>query len=147
MLASLSHALDENEPTAHEIFRLTAPQLFRALSRCGLTAELRPLLARWYRVGADDPAMKLCAAIGWFALGETERGNRILNDARERLFVVGFSNERDRTRIALAYAHALAHAPPRLALGRLEELFQRLGPIAAGGATSAYFAPWCAMLD
>ncbi len=140
LLTSLSRALEENDPTAREIFRLTAPRLFRALSRCGLTAELRPLLARWYRVGADDPEMQLCAAIGWFALGEVERGNRILNDARERLFVVGLSNERDRTRIALAYAHALAHAPPRLALGRLEELFQRLGPIAAGGATARYYA-------
>ena len=140
LLTSLSGALDENDPTAREIFRLTAPRLFRALSRCGLTAELRPLLARWYRVGADDPEMQLCSAIGWFALGEVERGNRILNDARERLFVVGFSNERDRTRIALAYAHALAYAPPRLALGRLEELFQRLGPIAGSGATARYFA-------
>ncbi len=140
LLNSLSRAHDEDDPTAREILRLTAPRLFRALCRCGLTAELRPMLARWYRVGADEPEMQLCAAIGWFALGETERGNRILNDARERLFVVGLSNERDRTRTALAYAHALAHAPPRLALGRLEELFQRLGPIAAGGATARYYA-------
>ena len=140
VVGSLGQSLDSDDPPTVEIFRQTAARLFRTLSRCGLTAELRHLLGRWYRVAGDAGELNLSAAIGWFTLGETERGNRILNDARERIFVSGIAGDRDRTRTALAYAQALAHAPPRLALGRLEELFQRLGPITISGATARYYA-------
>ena len=139
VVRSLGQALDDDRPT-RAIFRRTASVLFRALSRCGSTAELRRLLSRWYRVGGDGIESNLAAAIGWYTLGETERANRILNDARDRLFVRGIADERERTRTALAYVRSLAHAPPRFALGRLEELFQRLGPIVTGGATARYYA-------
>ena len=136
MIASIDHA---DQPT-REVLRQSGSRLFRAMSRSGLTAELRQLLARFSRLGNESPESELSAAIGWYTLGDTERGNRIVNEAREGLFVRGIANERERTRTALAYVRALAHAPPRLALGRLEELFQRLGPIASGGATARFFA-------
>jgi hypothetical protein len=34
---------------------------------------------------------------------------------------------------------ALGYAPQRIALGRLEELFQRLAPISVHGSTNRYF--------
>lgn len=140
LVGSLSQAVDNADRPTREALRLSGSKLFRALSRCGLTAELRQLLGRWSLIGGESTESELNAAIGWYTLGDTERGNRILNEARDRLFVRGIPSERDRTRTALAYARALAHAPPRLALGRLEEMFQRLGPISTGGATARYFA-------
>ena len=140
LVKSLDRSLSDGDPPTRVIFRQSATALFRALSRCGLTDELRSVLMRWARVGAEDLELNLSAGIGWYSLGETERGNRILDTARDKLFVQGLPDERDRTRTALAYAKALAFAPPRLALGRLEELFQRLGTISSGGATARYFA-------
>ncbi len=136
MIASIDHA---DQPT-REVLRQSGSRLFRAMNRCGLTVELRQLLGRFSRLGNESPESELSAAIGWYTLGDPERGNRIVNEAREGLFVRGIANERERTRTALAYVRALAHAPPRLALGRLEELFQRLAPIATGGATARFFA-------
>ena len=140
LVKSLDRSLSDGDPPTRAIFRQSATPLFRALSRCGLTGELRSLLTRWARVGVEDSELNLSAAIGWYSLGDTERGNRILDTARDKLFVQGLADERDRTRTALAYAKALAFAPPRLALGRLEELFQRLGTLSSGGATARYFA-------
>ncbi len=140
LVRTLGRGLDADDGPTREILRSTSSRLFRALSRAGLTVEIRSLLSRWYGVAGNRTEANLSAAIGWYTLGEAERGNRILNDARERLFVEGIADERERTRTALAYAQALAHAPPRLALGRLEELFQRLGPISTDGAASSYFA-------
>jgi len=140
LVKTLLRGLDADDAPSREMLRLTASRLFRALSRSGLTAEIRLLLSRWYGVAAERVEANLSAAIGWYTLGEAERGNRILNDARERLFVEGIADERERTRTALAYAQALAHVPPRLALGRLEELFQRLGTISTEGATARYYA-------
>ena len=148
LFRSLCRALDDGDPPTRAILRRTAPVLFRALARSGASDELRQFLARWYRIGGDDAELNLSAAIGWYTLGETERGNRMLNDAREQLFVRGVPGDRERGRASLAYCRALAHAPPRLALGRLEELFQRLGPIASPGATSQYFdLPALEMID
>ena len=48
-------------------------------------------------------------------------------------------DDRERTSVAIAYATALAHAPPRIALGRLEELFLRLDMVSTAGATNRYY--------
>jgi hypothetical protein len=53
--------------------------------------------------------------------------------------VTGVRDDRDRTATALAYAAALEHAAPRVALGRLQELFLRLDMVTATGATNRYF--------
>jgi len=116
----------------------TAGPFFRTLRRLGLTSEAADVLSRF-----DQPSLvrprDLGCAIGWFAIGAEETGNRILNSARDRLFVKGVTGVRDRTSMALSYAAALAHAPPRLALGRLEEIFLRLESVITHGATNRYF--------
>ncbi len=116
----------------------TAGPFFRTLRRLGLTTEAADILTRFDRPSQVGPRDLGCA-IGWYAIGAEEMGNRILNGARERLFVKGISGIRDRTSMALSYAAALAHAPPRLALGRLEEIFLRLESVIAHGATNRYF--------
>ncbi|MCU0703339.1 MAG: hypothetical protein MUF18_05045 [Fimbriiglobus sp.] len=105
------------------------PELFATLRKLGLT-ELAGELAG---ATADRP-------IGWFVMGRDEAGWVLLDAARDRLFVAGIPDERERTAAAFEYVAALAHAPPRLALGRLEELFQRLGRVTTAGGTARYFA-------
>ena len=78
-------------------------------------------------------------AVGWFAVGDEEAGTRILDDARNRLFVARTGDDRDRTELAIAYAEALGFAPPRIALGRLEEIFQLLDRVTVTGSTNRYF--------
>ncbi|MFM8273173.1 MAG: hypothetical protein ACKODX_12725 [Gemmata sp.] len=121
-----------------------APQVFRAARRHGLAADagalmrvLDPARGQW----GNEPltAERVGLAVGWFAAGEEDAGNRILNAARERLFLAAPPGARDRTGVALAYAEALGFAPAGIALGRLEELFQRLERVAVSGSTNCYF--------
>jgi len=111
---------------------------FSTLRRLGLTAEAGEVLTRFERPAKFGPTDLGCAT-GYFAAGAEVEGNRILNKARERLFVIGIADVRDRTAMALAYAASLAHAPPRMALGRLEEIFLRLEGVTATGATNRYY--------
>lgn len=104
-------------------------ELFAALRKLGLTDLAGELAGTW----ADRP-------IGWFVMGRDEAGWALLDAARERLFVTGIADDRARTTAAFEYVAALVHAPPRLALGRLEELFQRLDRVVTAGATARYFA-------
>ncbi|MBY0458112.1 MAG: hypothetical protein K2V38_12290, partial [Gemmataceae bacterium] len=83
-------------------------------------------------------AERVGLAIGWFAAGDEEAGNRVLNAAREHLFLTAPTNLQERTAVALAYAEALGFAPAGIALGRLEELFQRLDRVTVGGSTNCY---------
>jgi len=83
---------------------------------------------------------ELGLAVGAFAVGDENAGNRVLDAARDRLFVAGVPDARERTAVALAYAVALGHAPPRVALGRLEELFLRLETLAVPGAANRYYS-------
>jgi hypothetical protein len=46
---------------------------------------------------------------------------------------------RDRTAVALAYAEALGFAPAGIALGRLEELFQRLDRVTVHCSSNCYY--------
>ncbi len=103
--------------------------LFGTLRKLGLTDLAGELAGAW----ADRP-------IGWFVMGREDRGWELLNDARERLFVTGIADDRDRTTAAFEYVAALTHAPPRLALGRLAEVFQLLDRVVTAGATARYFA-------
>jgi len=116
-----------------------APLIFRTLRKLGLPNAAQGLLKLTGTSNAADE-QTLAFAAGWFVIGDLDRANRLLDEARDRLFVRGITNERKRTAIAQAYATALAYAPPRLALGRLEELFQRLDRITTTGATARYFA-------
>jgi hypothetical protein len=117
-----------------------AGRFFRALRRLGLTAEAEAILAR---VGpaADDPVARVGFAVGWLAAGNEDAAVRLLDEARERLFAVGFGPPPLKSKLAVAYAAALAHAPYRLALGRLEEVLLRLDGAWAHGSANRYFTP------
>jgi hypothetical protein len=78
-------------------------------------------------------------AVGWFAAGDEEAGDAILNEAQRRLFVTREGSDPERTELAIAYAEALGSAPPRIALGRLEQIFQSLDRVNTVGSTNTYF--------
>ena len=84
-------------------------------------------------------AAQLALAAGWYAAGHEDEGDRILKHARNLLYLGGKLSDADRTNLALAYAEVLGFAPPRIAHGLLEELFQRLGTVKIEGATNRYF--------
>ncbi|HEY3789106.1 MAG TPA: hypothetical protein VGL71_09635 [Urbifossiella sp.] len=120
--------------------------LFRSLRKLGYRAEAESLLhlldpgrGAWPADSPSFPPSQFGLAVGWFAVGDEEAGNRILDDARNRLFVARTGDDRDRTELAIAYAEALGFAPPRIALGRLEEIFQLLDRVSITGSTNRYF--------
>lgn len=122
-----------------------AGSLFRSLRKLGYRTEAEALLhlldpgrGTWPAEGVFPPA-RLGLAVGWFAAGDEEAGIRILDDAQRRLFVTRAGDDRDRTELAIAYADALGFAPPRIALGRLEEIFQRLDRVTVTGSTNRYY--------
>jgi hypothetical protein len=138
LIAEVLSAADSPDATAAQAVGLTAGRFFRTLRRLGLGASAADLPAVLGEGSTAGPR-ELGLAVGWFAVGNEDAGNRVLNAARDRLFVVGISDDRERTATAIAYAAAVGHAPPRVALGRLEELFQRLGAVSLHGATNRYY--------
>jgi hypothetical protein len=139
--AATEHLIDRCDapdgPTAR-LFEPVAGPYFRALARLGLRPLAELLVAR-LRPGTDAGPRDLGLAVGYFAAGQSDEGNAVLDAARDRLFVRGIRDDRERTATAMAYAAALEHAPPRTALGRLEELFLRLDMVTVTGATNRYF--------
>lgn len=122
---------------------LAAGSVFRSFRKLGFRAEAEALLRALdpgieVPPGDPFPPARLGLAVGWFAVGDEDAGNRILNEARERLYLAG-ADERERTELAIAYAEALGFAPPGIALGRLEEIFQRLDRVSVKGSTNRYF--------
>jgi cellulose synthase operon protein C len=121
-----------------------APRAFRAARRHGLLADAEALaLALEPSRGTDLPAPlspeRVGLAAGWFVAGDDEAGNRVLNAAREALFLSVPGAAADRTKLATAYAEALGFAPHGIALGRLEELFQRLERVEVQSSVNRYF--------
>ncbi|AWM36934.1 hypothetical protein GobsT_51910 [Gemmata obscuriglobus] len=121
-----------------------APRVFRAARKFGLAAEaealmsvLDPARAGW--LDQTPTVEKVGLAVGWFAAGDEEAGIRILDAARKYLFELASPDPAARTAVALAYAEALGFAPAGIALGRLEELFQRLDRVTVSGSTNCYF--------
>lgn len=128
------------------VFSECTGSILRSLNKLGLTRQIESVLT----VPDVWRARQGETAVGWFDLGRDDIGTRVLDECRDRLFLshgdqgaedflVSFDGRRERTRLAIAYADALGAAPPRLALGRLEELFQRLGPIDLAGTTNVCF--------
>ena len=131
-------------------------QAFRALLKLGLKADADRVLHHvaervlrgdsLARLRVSRPAewpaalrVLLHAAAGWYYAGKGEQAHAILDEARKDLFAPETSVP-NRTALALAYANTLGQAPVRVALGRLEEMFQRLKGIAVGGTTNAYYS-------
>jgi hypothetical protein len=106
--------------------------IFRAARRCELSATadaliqiLDPARAEWVEPLTPE---RVGLAVGWLVAGDDDVGNRILNAARDSLFIAPNNKLRHQPALALAYAEALGFAPASIALGRLEEIFQRLDP-------------------
>jgi hypothetical protein len=130
-------------------------QAFRCLRRLGLKQEADTLLhdvaervlqgqpigrVRSARPSEWPAALRvlLHAAAGWYFAGNDEDAHKILEEARRDLFAPETA-DRDRTKLALAYATTLGQAPARIALGRLEEVFQHLKGIEIEGSTNQYY--------
>jgi hypothetical protein len=120
-----------------------APAVFRAARKCGLAAEVGALVRVLdpVRAGSGERVspQRVGLAIGWFAAGDEEIGFQILNAAREELFTAAQVPVQQRTALALAYAEALGFAPGGIALGRLGELFQRLGCVTVHCSSNCYY--------
>jgi hypothetical protein len=114
------------------------PGMARAFRKLGQTELAEPIIRR---IGQRFPGEDQLSIAGlWLAIGEEARAIRELDLARERLFIQPFPDDRTRGEFALRYIAALEFAPPRLALGRLEELFLRLESVDLAGATARYYA-------
>lgn len=130
-------------------------QAFRCLRRLGLKKEADTLLhdvaervmqgqplgrMRAARPKEWPAALRvlLHAAAGWYFAGHDEDAHKILDEARRDLFAADTA-ARDRTKLAQAYATTLGQAPARIALGRLEEVFQSLPGIETEGSTNKYY--------
>lgn len=140
----LVHRITTDSDLRVALGRVAGP-VFRSLRTLGRQDESASLLAALdpdrgaWPADAPLPPHRLGLAAGWFAAGDEEAGARLLDDARDRLFVARAGDDRDRTELAVAYAEALGWAPPGLALGRLDELFQRLDGVAVAGSTNRYY--------
>ncbi|MBN9517940.1 hypothetical protein J0H58_05370, partial [bacterium] len=123
-----------------------AGAVFRAFRKLGFASETATILDQLDPTRGDWPAdaplppSRLGLAVGWFAGGDEDAATRLLDDARRRLlFAERQGDGRDRTELAIGYADALGFAPPRIALGRLEELFQLLDRVTTTGTTNRYY--------
>jgi hypothetical protein len=133
--------------TTRRALEAVAADFFRVVRKLGLAPSARELLGTLdagtgeFRVGAaaGPGPLEIGLAVGWFAVGNPDAGMRVLDAARDRLFHRPIPDDRERTAVALGYAAGLGHAPPRVALGRLEELFLRLDAIDTRGAANRYF--------
>jgi hypothetical protein len=76
---------------------------------------------------------------GWFYVGADLDATTALDDARLVLFS-GRLTPKDQVQVACAYAQALGHAPFRMALGRVEEIFQRLQNVHDQFSTNTHFS-------
>jgi hypothetical protein len=131
VVARLTDRLERGDEVIREAVVARSGSVFVALRKLGLTGHAHRLLDA---LGADPPA------VGWFVVGREDRGVQELDRARDRLFVTGVPDDETRGREAIRYVTALAHAPPRLALGRLAEVFQRLGRMKTHDGSARYFA-------
>lgn len=145
-ISQLLDRLIASGPELRKPLVAAAGSIFRCLRRLGLRAEADSLM-QFLDPGEHDthshstrPIIeRLGLATGWFIAGNEDAGNRVLNDAREALYLAGEINLRGRTELAIACTETLGFAPPRIAHGRLEEIFQRLGPVEVNSSTNRYF--------
>ena len=124
----------------------TAPRVFRAARKFGQSAGaealMRVLDPSHAHFDGTVTAERVGLAVGWYVAGDEEAGTRILDAARDALFYAPSAEVQTRTAMALAYANALGFAPAGpagIALGRLEELFQRLDRVTVHCSSNCYF--------
>ncbi|MFO0810392.1 MAG: hypothetical protein U0746_17345 [Gemmataceae bacterium] len=132
-------------------------QGIRSLRRLGQRAEADALLdrvAEWVAPGGDLSPLRrrpsaqwagvlrrlLALVGGWFYVGRDDPATQALDEARRALFSPELLQPRDQTNLACAYVAALGHAPPRLAMGRVEEVFQRLQGVSDRAFTATHYS-------
>jgi hypothetical protein len=128
---------------------------FRSFSRLGMKMELEKFLshlAEWVLRGESFPVARrrfgkewplalrilLPIAAGWYSQGLDEQGYTIIDLTGKDLYTVEMT-PRERTDLALSYATTLGQIPVKIALGRFEELFQRLQGIQVKGTANTHF--------
>ncbi|MDW8242127.1 MAG: hypothetical protein RMJ88_02830 [Thermogemmata sp.] len=124
----------------------TAFLLADVFRRLQLDKQLETLAERCKRAGwlephADWPCRLAAATVG-LAQGIGDPAERILDEARDRLFLPPAPpplTSRQYTRLAWDYASTIAFLSLRRRLGRYEELFQRLRPIHLHGSTNRFW--------
>jgi hypothetical protein len=134
-----------------------AGDCLRALRRAGLRYDLDRVVGRlkaWALEGRDPAELRtkhpdkwpvalralLHVAAGWFLFGREAQATAVLDAARQQ-FVAGDPPlpPGEQTELAKTYAATLGQAPVRLALGRLEELFQCLREVRLRGSTNSHY--------
>ncbi len=120
--------------------------LFRAARRgeyatlaASLMESLDPRCGQWDNESGSSLAQRVGLAAGWFVAGDAEAGWRILDAARDRLRLAPPLPPREHTELLLQYAETLGFAPPSIALGRLEELFQFPDRLTVYSSTNGHF--------
>ena len=81
----------------------------------------------------------LTLAGGWFYVGREESAAAVLDEARAVLFNHELPSL-EQTDMACAYVDALGQAPVRLALGLVEEVFQRLHGVQDRLMTNSHYS-------
>jgi hypothetical protein len=124
-------------------------QSLRGLRRLGLRADADRLLDRLSAWAAPEPPdvplsaqvrRRVHLASGWFYVGRDLEATSALDDARLVLFSGRLLRPLDQTNVACAYVSALGQAPVRVALGRVEEVFQRLQNVHDQHSTNSHFS-------
>jgi hypothetical protein len=145
-----------NQGHAEDALLSLIGQSLRGLRRLGLRAEADLLLDRlgeWVAPGGDLLAARrgrpqdwprtlrrlLALAAGWFYVGRDGPATATLDEARRLLFAQEL-RPAEKTGLACAYATALGQAPVRLALGRVEEMFQRLKGVGDTQVTNTHYS-------
>jgi hypothetical protein len=127
-------------PTIRAPLVAAAFSVFRTLRKRKLRGEAETLM---HFLDGDrlDPAAvsPLGLAVGWFTAGNDDTASAILDEARDKLLIVGVGDLRERTELAIAYAETLGFAAPQISHGRLQEIFQRLGEVYVMGGTNQYY--------
>lgn len=123
-------------------------QALRGLRRLGLRADADRLLdrlAEWSSPKTPDVPRtalllrRLHITGGWFYVGRDLEATSALDDARLVLLSRRLGS-RDQSNLASAYVAALGHAPVRIALGRIQEVFEQVENVADQHTTNSHFS-------
>jgi hypothetical protein len=148
----------------YEAVNLFAGQSLRSLRKLGMRDEIHRMLQSMTQVvmqgqdfdallrkhAADWPEVLrslLYLSAGWLYFGQLDKAMPVLAEARERLFNTNPSTptgkgqwHQEYTRLARTYATVLGQAPAEMALGKIEEMFRKLSPVANSFTSSTHFS-------
>lgn len=129
-------------------------QAFRSLRRLGLMTEADRVLqhiaqtvtqgSKLTKIRTNRPLewpvilrTMLAVAAGWYYTGQDDSAYAVLEEAKSDLYDRDLTDSQ-RSKLALAYVHALGQAPYRVTMGRLDEMFHRLTRLNLKGTANHY---------